>query len=270
MSLDARREEVVMHASQWVKRRGFIMRLELPSTRVCRSEAFVGVARLRSTSAKEVVVGRLSASLWAIGNENGSEVILDELLFERKPLSPLQEFEHPFWLRTPKEAALGSARVLLTTGGGLLPYVLPPFVTVMVAPERRLAALVELVAEISKHEITGWTVAGGGDGFHAQMKPRMEMEDRMQGIGMELYPSGQGVYGAIVVMAREHGLLGVFPTTQRAQRFRFPTTDLAEARREFDSILLPFVNDLRGLPLPSQSGLTTTSLPLPASGDTAA
>src|SRR5687768_4387697 len=125
------------------------MRLELPATQIYRNEPLVGVARLRSTCPKEVLVDRLSASLWATSNENGSEIILDDLLFERKPLPPLQEHEQPFWLHIPKEAAVGSARVLLTTGGGLLQYVLPPFVTVMVAPERRPAALVELVAEIA-------------------------------------------------------------------------------------------------------------------------
>src|SRR5690349_16449669 len=136
-------------ASNWVNRKGYAMRLELPAAQFYRGDPLVGVARLRSTSPKEVAVRRTSVSLWATDSNNATEILFEEPLFERITLAPSLELEHPFRIPIPEKAALGASRVMLTTGGGIFQYVLPPFVTVRVAPERWMASVVEVVAEIA-------------------------------------------------------------------------------------------------------------------------
>jgi hypothetical protein len=254
--------------SPWVKRRGFIMRLEAPAALFYQEERVVGTVRLRSMTPDGVQIRGLRVSLWALGSENAAEVIHEEVLVERRALSPLEEREAPFGLPVPRHSVVGAARLMLTTGGGLLRFVSGSSLNVMIAPERGVAGIVELIVEIARHDIAGWCVAGAGDGFHAQLTPRPEVADRLLGIGVELYPSGKGAYGTMIVMPRERGLLGALHAatleTRHFHHFRVPNTDRDTIRGEVEPILLSYLNDLRDLPLPARGGVTTEGLLLPS------
>ena len=64
---------------------------------------------------------------------------------------------------------------------------------------------------------------------------------------------------------------GTFPPWQAVvlpnngqHRFRLATLNPDAARREFEPLLLPYVNDVQKLPIPSRTAVTPEDLPIPA------
>lgn len=253
-------------ASQWMERRTYLMRLELKAARFYRDEPVVGTARIKSKSAKEVALRRLCASLWSVGSDETPHLAVEARLLDRDTLAPLETRTVPFSLPIPHNLMLGKGRVRLTLSGGLLQYASAPTITVTVAPERRLAALVELAAEIAHHEIDGWGFNPGGAGFNAHLRPKLKLDERIWNIGIDVRPEGEGVSGSIFVMPPYVGFLAAMKSaaqiTNRMHAFRLPTTDLEAARPEFERILLRYVNDLHELPIPAKHNESVEHLPV--------
>ena len=254
-------------ASQWLVRRTFLMRLELDASRFYRDEPLVGTARLKSITPKEVPLRRLCVSLWSVGSDETPHLAVEAPLLERDNLAPMETRTLPFSLPIPHNLLLGKGRVRLTLGGGLLQYISAPTIAVMIAPERRFAALVELAAEIARHDIESWGCNPGGTGFNAHLKPRFELEERIWNIGIDVHPDGDGVSGSILVLPQYPDLFtAVKSAAQIARRlhpFHLPRADPETARPEFERIILPYVNGLQELPIPARREESLEHLPIP-------
>ncbi len=253
--------------SRWMERREYLLRLELPSSQFYRDEPLVGTARVKSVSAKLTQLRDLRASIWSVGSDDTPHLATELTLFERETLGPMETRTFPFALRVPHDLLLGNARVRLSLKGGLLQYLSAPAVAVKIAPEKRLAALVELASEIARHEIESWGAATGGSGFNAHLKPKAELEERIWNIGIDMRPEGDAVVGSILVMPRHPDIIAAIRSAAQLANcvhpFRLPASDMEAARIEFERILLPYVNDLKGLPIPARPSTSVDCLPLP-------
>ena len=122
--------------SNWVKRRGFRMRLERPTLRTFQGEAVTGEARFESVSSRDIALRNIRVPLWAHIFSGLPEKVLEQPLTELDPLTPGKTRVHPFELKLPLHSALGWTGVGLTSGRGLL--VGGTSIAVMINPERHI------------------------------------------------------------------------------------------------------------------------------------
>src|SRR5689334_18235225 len=101
----------MMFTSNWVKRRGFRMRLELPTIRCFQGEAFSGAARFESSSPREAPLRLIRVFLWTQIYSGIPEKAVEKALIERDGLVGGETREKPFEFIVPKHSVVGWAGV---------------------------------------------------------------------------------------------------------------------------------------------------------------
>src|SRR5690349_7077556 len=136
-----------MPESEWVRGRGYRMRVETPAPCVYRDEPLTGITRFESMATREIVLSQLGVSLRTVSSGDlASEAIFGELLLKREILPSFQSRAFPFSLTLPPASTLGTAKITAQVGLGLFQYAIASL-PVTVAPQRSTASVVELLAD---------------------------------------------------------------------------------------------------------------------------
>ncbi len=250
------------YVSPWGHTRGLRIRLEVPAERLYEGEPLTGVVRAESMSTKPIRLREISVYVGTFGrSESASAHVLREILTDRRTLPPLGSCDYAFSVTLPHASSLGRGEVNGSAFVGPFRFALA-LLPVMVFPQRRVAAFFELVAEIAHQQFAEWSAEG--DRLVAELRPKMQVETVFYGIRLALRSEPDGVSGVMTVTGRASGLMRAFPGASRSHAFRFGYGELDRARREFEAILLPYIGELKAVPIPTHSVICPGSLPLPA------
>jgi hypothetical protein len=251
----------VIHTSQWVKRPGFRVRVEMPTTRFFQGEAITGEARFESCSSREVLLRQIRVPVWAHIYSGLPEKVVDQVLFDRGQLSPLETQVHPFRIVVPKHAVLGWTGVGLRAGRGLL--LLGTSLEIIVAPERQIAAAVELIADVTHHEIYDWLSSGRGIAYRARLKPASDLEDPGMGLLVKIQQFDAQIRGELTVAPVSQDLWQEIEKRGCDFRFELPVHDLTGLHSKLEDFCRLHPRLIRHLPIPSCAVPTAQSLPVP-------